>query len=240
MGRAWTLASTRLSKRKAATILTIEGLASEWQQLQPEAAATADPLEQLHPLQQAFVTHGATQCGFCTPGLILQAKTLLDENPTHDDDAIKHCLKDTYCRCTGYIAVLSAVRAAATKMQGGELPGPTLPQVMEPLESVGQPLAWPDAIEKVTGEAKYTDDYVFPGMLHGATLRSAHPHARIVSIDPSAALAMPGVRAVLTHKDVPGDPCHGLVENDWPVFAGGQYPARVRCGRPAGVGGGRE
>ena len=112
-------------KAQGATILTIEGLAAEWQQGQPGSAPTAlDPLEQLHPLQQAFVTHGATQCGFCTPGLILQAKTLLDENPNPDDDAIKHCLKDTYCRCTGYVAVLSAVRAAATKMQGGELPGP--------------------------------------------------------------------------------------------------------------------
>lgn len=215
-------------KAQGATILTIEGLATEWQQGQQAAGAAIadDPLEQLHPLQQAFVTHGATQCGFCTPGLILQAKTLLDENPNPGDDAIKHCLKDTYCRCTGYIAVLSSVRAAATKLQGGELPGPTLPEVMEPLENVGQPLARPDAIEKVTGQAKYTDDYVFPGMLHAATLRSAHPHAHIVSIDSSAALAMPGVRIVLTYKDVTGDPRHGLVENDWPVFAGGDYAAR--------------
>jgi aerobic-type carbon monoxide dehydrogenase small subunit (CoxS/CutS family) len=216
-------------KAQGATILTIEGLAPEWQQCRHDAGttnATSDPLEQLHPLQQAFVTHGATQCGFCTPGLILQAKTLLDENPNPDDDAIKHSLKDTYCRCTGYVAVLSAVRAAAAKLRGGELTGPTLPQVMEPLQNVGQPLARPDAIEKVTGQTLYADDYHFPGMLHGATLRSAHPHARIVSIDTSAALVLPGVHAVLTHKDIPGDPRHGLVENDWPVFAGGNYAAR--------------
>jgi CO/xanthine dehydrogenase Mo-binding subunit/aerobic-type carbon monoxide dehydrogenase small subunit (CoxS/CutS family) len=211
-------------KAQDATILTIEGLAPAWQQEQGEVSA--GPLEQLHPLQQAFVTHGATQCGFCTPGLILQAKTLLDENPHASDDEIKHCLKDTYCRCTGYIAILSAVRAAATKLRGEELPGPVLPEVMEPLESVGQPLARPDAIEKVTGEAKYADDYDFPGMLHGATLRSAHPHARILEIDTSDARAFPGVHAVLTYKDVPGDPRHGLVENDWPVFAGGDFPAR--------------
>jgi xanthine dehydrogenase molybdenum-binding subunit len=213
-------------KAQGANVLTIEGLASEWQQTHADAAAAIDPLERLHPLQQAFVKHGATQCGFCTPGLILQAKTLLDENPTPDDHDIKHCLKDTYCRCTGYISILEAVRAAATKMQGGEITAPTLPEVMEPLQQVGQPLARPDAIEKVTGEAKYADDYAFPGMLHGATLRSAHPHARILEIDTSEALTQPGVVTVLTYKDVPGDPRHGLVENDWPVFAGGDYPAR--------------
>jgi xanthine dehydrogenase molybdenum-binding subunit len=173
-----------------------------------------------------FVQHGATQCGFCTPGLILQAKTLLDENPAPNDDEIKHCLKDTYCRCTGYVTVMSAVRAAAAKMQGREPAMHALPEVMEPLDQIGQPLARPDAVEKVTGRAKYADDYTFAGMLHGATLRSAHPHARILEIDTSEALAQPGVVAVLTHKDVPGDPRHGLVENDWPVFAGGDYPAR--------------
>ena len=213
-------------KAQGASVLTIEGLAHAWQQQNHEAAGAVDPLEQLHPLQQAFVMQGATQCGFCTPGLILQAKTLLDENPNPDDEAIKHCLKDTYCRCTGYVSVLHAVRAAAQKMQGGEMSVPVLPEVMEPLEQVGQPLARPDAIEKVTGQAKYTDDYTFPGMLHGATLRSAHPHARILSIDTRAALSQPGVVAVLTYKDVPGDPRHGLVENDWPVFAGGDYPVR--------------
>lgn len=203
-------------KAQGATVLTIEGLA-------PRDAAE---LDQLHPLQQAFVVHGATQCGFCTPGLILQAKTLLDENPDPSDDDIKHCLKDTYCRCTGYTSILSAVRAAAAKARTGDLPGPELPGVMTPLESVGQPAARPDAIDKVTGRARYTDDYTFPGLLHAATLRSAHPHARIVAIDAAAARALPGVQAVLTHADVPGDPRHGLVENDWPVFAGGKYPAR--------------
>lgn len=213
-------------KAQGATLLTIEGVAAEWQQQHQEVAQAVDPLAQLHPLQQSFVTHGATQCGFCTPGLILQAKTLLDENPAPDDDAIKHCLKDTYCRCTGYVSILSAVRAAAQKMRGDVEDAPTLPTVMTPLESVGQPLARPDAIEKVTGKAMYADDYAFRGMAHGATLRSAHPHARILEIDTRDALAQPGVLTVLTYKDVSGDPRHGLVENDWPVFAGGDFPAR--------------
>ena len=133
----------------------------------------------LHPLQQAFVAHGATQCGFCTPGFIMQAKTLLDANPDPTDEEIKHCLKDTYCRCTGYASILTAIKAAAEQMRTGHLPLPQLPETVEPLEAVGQPLPRPDAIAKVTGQALYTDDYLFAGMLHGATLRSAaspRPH----------------------------------------------------------------
>ncbi|MEZ4639393.1 MAG: molybdopterin cofactor-binding domain-containing protein [Caldilineaceae bacterium] len=200
-------------KAQGADVLTIEGLAG------------ADG-SNLHPLQEAFVVHGATQCGFCTPGFIMQAKTLLDENADPSDAEIKECLKDTFCRCTGYKSILSAVKAAGEKMRTGHLPLPEIPDVVEPLEQIGKPHARPDAVEKVIGIALYTDDYLFDGMLHGATLRSAYPHARIVGMDTSKAQALPGVHAVLTHEDVPGDPRHGLVENDWPVFAGGKYPAR--------------
>ena len=218
-------------KAQDAEILTIEGLAQSWQQQSTNSQVTnqpisQSPLDELHPLQQAFVTHGATQCGFCTPGLILQAKTLLDENLDPSEEEIKHCLKDTYCRCTGYKAVISAVKAAATALRTNHLPGPELPQVVEPLEQVGKPLYRPDAVEKVTGKALYADDFQFDGMLYGVTLRSQYPHARILGIDATQAKAVPGVQAVLTYADVPGDPRHGLVENDWPVFAGGKYPAR--------------
>jgi xanthine dehydrogenase molybdenum-binding subunit len=148
----------------------------------------------------------------------------VDENP--DDEAIKHCLKDTYCRCTGYTSVLTAVHAAAEYMRTGQLPLPTLPGTVEPLEQIGKAIPRPDAIAKVTGAALYSDDYLFEGMLHGATLRSEYPHARILEIDTTAALAAPGVQAVLTWRDIPGAPRHGLVENDWPAFAGGPNPAR--------------
>ena len=69
--------------------------------------------ERLHPLQQAFVDHGAVQCGFCTPGLIMTGKALLDQKAEPTDDDIKHALKDTYCRCTGYISVINAIKDAA-------------------------------------------------------------------------------------------------------------------------------
>ena len=101
-------------KAQGADVLTIEGLA---QTRQGEEAL------ELHPLQSAFVEHGATQCGFCTPGFIMQAKTLLDENPEPSEVEIKECLKDTYCRCTGYQAIISSVKAASVFMRTGRMDG---------------------------------------------------------------------------------------------------------------------
>jgi xanthine dehydrogenase molybdenum-binding subunit len=220
-------------KAQNTEVLTIEGVAATWQspnlpisQSQEMEQWSDSEIEELHPLQQAFVQHGATQCGFCTPGFIMQAKTLLDANPDPTDDEIKHCLKDTYCRCTGYVSIVNAVKAAAEKMRTGHLPEPVLPDHVEPLTHIGRAIPRPDAVEKVTGKAMYADDYQFANTLYGATLRSEHPHARILNIDASAALALPGVHCVLTQKDIPGELRHGLVEYDWPAFAGGDYPAR--------------
>jgi xanthine dehydrogenase molybdenum-binding subunit len=84
---------------------------------------------------------------------------------------------------------------------------------------IGRPLPRPDAVLKVTGKALYSDDFAFPGMLHARTLRAKYPHARILSIDTSKAKALPGVHAVLTADDVPGDKNHGLVIQDWPALA---------------------
>lgn len=84
-------------------ILTVEGLANNGQ---------------LHPLQQAFVDHGAIQCGFCTPGMLLSAKALLDENPQPTQAEVKEALSGNLCRCTGYVKIIEAVEAAAQKMKG--------------------------------------------------------------------------------------------------------------------------
>src|SRR5258708_25823608 len=86
------------------------------------------------------------------------------------------------------------------------------------LKGAGQSLPSQEAVAKVTGRALYTDDYTFPGMLFARTLRAAYPHARILSIDTSEAKALPGVRAVLTHKDEPGRNRHGLVHLDLPAL----------------------
>ncbi len=206
-------------KAQGRRILTIEGLA--------RSASDGDAIASLHPLQRAFLEQGATQCGFCTPGVIMMASALLDRQPRPSDDDIRHALKDTFCRCTGYTSILAAVKQAAAELSGsGALPDTTLPATRAPLAVVGRPLPRPDAVEKVTGAARYTDDYVFPGMLYARTLRSAQPHARIVRLDTRRAKTLPGVRAVLTWEEVPGLPKHGLVELDWPVLAGGPEPAR--------------
>ena len=191
-------------KAQGAHIVTVEGLARDGK---------------LHPLQQAFIDHGAVQCGFCTPGLLMTSKALVDSTPDPTDELIKHALKDTYCRCTGYVSVIAAVKDAAGRLRG-EAPDTTsiLPTTRTPLKVVGKPLPRPDAVAKVTGAAKYADDYAFPGMLYARTLRAGVPHARIKHIDTSRAKALPGVVAVLTHEDVPGHKTHGLVHDDWPVL----------------------
>lgn len=193
-------------KAGGAEVTTIEGLGREGE---------------LHPLQQAFVRGGAPQCGFCMPGVILTAKALIDENPDPTDADIKAALKDTYCRCAGYSFIVQAIQAGAQAVRTGQ-PVPDgfypLPEVRAPLKVIGQPLPRPDAVAKVTGEARYTDDYTFPGMLHARTLRAAHPHALIRHIDVSRARALPGVHAVLTHADIPGEKNHGLVIADWPAL----------------------
>jgi selenium-dependent xanthine dehydrogenase len=189
---------------------------------QGAAVTTIEGLEQdgdLHPLQRAFVEHGAVQCGFCTPGLIMTAKALLDANPDPTEHDIKVALKDTYCRCTGYTSVINAIQSAASDLRGeGAKPWRGI-ATQEPLQAVGRPVPPQEIVDKVTGRAKFTDDYAPPGMLFGRTLRAAYPHARIVRIDTARAKALPGVCAVLTYQDVPGDNIHGLIFDDWPVLA---------------------
>ncbi|MGA9348046.1 MAG: molybdopterin cofactor-binding domain-containing protein [Anaerolineae bacterium] len=168
---------------------------------------------ELHPLQKAFIEHGAVQCGFCTPGMIMAAKALLDAHPQPTDEEIKQALKRNLCRCTGYTRVIQAIRGTT------EGKPPQLPATETPLAAVGRSLPRPDARAKVTGQATFAADLYFEGMLHAKVLRSKHPHARILRVDTSRAKALPGVAAVLTAEDVPGAKNHGLVRPDWPVLA---------------------
>lgn len=190
-------------KAQGRHIQTIEGLADG---------------ETLHPLQREFIRHGAVQCGFCTPGLIMTASALLTENPEPGVEDIKHALKDTYCRCTGYSSVIQAIQSAARDRHGAEPLPVNEPEVDEPMDVISRSVSPQQVVEKVTGKALYTDDITFPGMLFARTLRSPLPHARIRSIHTEQAKKVPGVQAVLTHADVPGENLHGLVYRDWPVL----------------------
>jgi putative selenate reductase molybdopterin-binding subunit len=140
-----------------------------------------------HPMQQAFLDAQAFQCGFCTAGMIMTCVSL---NQAQRQD-LGVSLKGNLCRCTGYRAIEDALNgrtnveeAAAGTAFGRSLPAPAGPRV-------------------VRGMARYTFDTAMEGMLHIKLLRSPHPHARIILIDKSGALKLPGVHAVLTHEDAP-------------------------------------
>ena len=193
------------------TIVTIEGLA---QRVHDEM--------KLHPLQEAFIEHGAVQCGFCIPGQIMTAHALLKRNPDPNSDEVRFALKDTLCRCAGYPSIENAILAAAQALQTGEpVQKPThIPDSIHNHKIVGHSHLRPEAVEKVTGEAVYTDDLVFDGMLFAKTRRAMIPHGFLKKLDISKAKALPGVVAVLTAYDIPAERNHGLVIFDWPVMVG--------------------
>ncbi|MCL4275236.1 MAG: molybdopterin-dependent oxidoreductase [Anaerolineales bacterium] len=193
------------------TLVTIEGLA---QRVHEEM--------KLHPLQEAFVEHGAVQCGFCIPGQIMTAYALLKRNPDPNSDDIRFALKDTLCRCAGYPSIENAILAAAQALQTGEpVQKPThIPDSIHDHKTVGRKHLRPEAVEKVTGEAIFTDDLKFDGMLYAKAKRAMIPHGFLTKLDISKAKALPGVVAILTAEDVPAEKNHGLVIFDWPVMIG--------------------
>ena len=174
----------------------------------------------LHPLQEAFVKHGAVQCGFCTPGQIMTAAALLAENPQPTTQDIKYALTDTLCRCGAYPAIISAIQAAAENINQGTPIEPPIFDDIAHMDVIGQVIKRPEAVAKVTGEAIFTDDLQFPGMLVGATLRAGIPHGIVKNINIDKAKQVEGVHAVLTAADIPGRVNHGLVIYDWPALIG--------------------
>ena len=198
-------------------ILTIEGLAA---QAGGNGASTQNE-SKLHPLQEAFIKYGAVQCGFCIPGQLMTAYALLRRNPEPSEIQIRQALKDTLCRCAGYPTIVSAIQAAARTLNTGEpLQSPVLPPTSVPLEVIGTVQVRPDAVDKVTGKALFTDDLKFEDMLHARAKRAMLPHAIVRSIDVSKARKLPGVVVVLTAEDIPGEVNHGLVIYDWPTLVG--------------------
>ncbi|MDH4220400.1 MAG: 2Fe-2S iron-sulfur cluster-binding protein, partial [Candidatus Aminicenantes bacterium] len=155
----------------------------------------------LHPLQRAFINHGAVQCGFCSPGMILSAYSLIQRVPNPSEEDIKEALSGNLCRCTGYKRIMEAIKN--WKKYEGTVEPPLDSQDLDKYATVGKSLPRVDAADKVTGRAKYTADLYFENMLYGKILTSPIAHGRIKSIDTSKAEALPGVKLVLTGKDVP-------------------------------------
>ncbi len=192
------------------TITTIEGLAEK-----------KDGKVKLHPLQDAFVKHGAVQCGFCIPGQIMTSYALLQHKSKPTPGDIRHALKETLCRCAGYPAIERSILAAARSLEtGAPVEGPQLSPSAVESQVVGRVQTRPDAQEKVTGSAIFTDDLAFDNMLFASVHRSGVPHAIVKSINIEKAASLPGVISVLTAKDIPGEHNHGLVIYDWPVMVG--------------------
>lgn len=157
----------------------------------------------------AFAATGALQCGFCTPGILVRVKALIDKKGsdlTRDDAA--RFLGAHLCRCTGYSKILDAVEVLAS----GSSPEAIVPQ------GVGTRGIRYEATELALGDRDYVDDIRVPGMLHGALRLADHARADVVSIDTAAARAVPGVEGVFTAADLPGDLRVGIIYTDWPVF----------------------
>ena len=195
-----------VAKAHGATIETVEALAQTGE---------------LSVLQTAFHKAGASQCGYCIPGMVMAATAALRANPFADREEIKERLGGNICRCTGYQKIFDAVELARD-VQNGRLPATALMETETEDAVIGKAVRRIDAPSKVSGRLRYAADMTMPGMLHVQVLRSPHAHARIVSIDMSAAEAMDGVEGVITCADVPGVDGFGVFVNDQPIMARGK------------------
>ena len=188
--------SCQVSMEKVAgrTVTTLEGI----------------PDDERDRMASCMSAHGALQCGFCTPGVLVRVKSLIDKKGAGlDRDTAARHLGANLCRCTGYVKILDAVESLAK----GE-PGPPL----EPGTSVGARGSRYQSDALALGDRGFVDDIVVDGMRHAALALTEHTRADVVGIDTSAAKAAPGVVEVLTAADVPGEIHVGIIHTDWPVF----------------------
>jgi aldehyde oxidoreductase len=192
-GKAQVSCQLSLTRAAGRSITTVEGL---------------EPAE-AERYANVFAATGALQCGFCTPGIVMRAKALVDKKGAdlEREDAARF-LGAHLCRCTGYVKILDAVDALAKgKDMVSELP-----------VRIGESGHKYEARELALGSRGYVDDVRLPGMLHAAVKLTDHARARVLSIDTSAALALAGVEAVFTAADIPGTLRVGILYKDWPVM----------------------
>ena len=157
----------------------------------------------------AFGEAGAVQCGFCIPGMVLCGKALLDKCPDPTDEQIRFAIRNNYCRCTGYVKIIAAIRLAGKILREGKIPLPSATDW-----KIGSRVHRLDVEEKVLGYGKFPDDFYVDGMCYGSAVRSKYARARVLSIDATAAKKLPGVIAVLTAEDIPGENKIGHLKHD--------------------------
>ena len=204
-------------------VVTLEGLPEETRRI----------------LGEAFVLEGGVQCGFCIPGILVRASSLMRQEVTDDRGAIAKALDGHLCRCTGYGRIIDAIQTAGeARRNGGRLPrkeprqhfffGEELGLTRNPAfanlggngngHGIGRSVSRLGGFEQALGETAFVDDMRAPGMLHGAMVLTGHPRARILKIHTDDAAAMPGVVRIFTAADVPGTRATGLNDPDQPVF----------------------
>ncbi len=188
---------TKMNKIEGKSVTTTEGL-GEYRQ---------------NVFADSFVKEGGVQCGFCIPGIVMQANNLINHNPDPSRSDIEKCLTPHLCRCTGYKKIVTAIENAAEAIRNEE--EIEMPDVGG---GIGTRLPKYQAQDLVLGQHRYVDDIRIDGMRIGALKFSDHPRAVIKSMDLSAARAHPGVLRVFTADDVPGDRFIGLIKQDWPLM----------------------
>jgi xanthine dehydrogenase molybdenum-binding subunit len=195
-GRAVVSCAQPADRFEGRDVLTLEGLSAE------RRAGWAE----------AFVDAGASQCGYCSPGIVMKAEAMLERMPRPSDADVARALAGNLCRCTGYARIVEAIQGVAAERVGLGRRSPSVAR------GVGAPGPRYQGHEQVLGELPFVGDLEVEGMLHAAVRFSDHPRAVVRRIDTTAAARAPGVVRVVTWRDVPGERICGLVERDWPVL----------------------
>lgn len=184
----------QMAKLEGKEIITVEGLSPREKEV----------------YSYAFAKCGAVQCGFCIPGMVISAKALIDKNPDPTRTEAAFAIRNNICRCTGYRKIIDGILLSA-KMLRENLPVPTEDEEGR----MGDRIRRIDAADKVLGKAEFADDIYLEGMIYGKAVRAAYPRARVLSINTEKAKALPGVLAVFTAEDIPGENKIGHIKHDW-------------------------
>jgi aldehyde oxidoreductase len=209
------------------------------EQLQGHEVTTLEgiPDEMRRVLAEAFVLEGGVQCGFCIPGIVVRASSLLQNGQASSRESIEKALDGHLCRCTGYVRIVDAIQTAGEAWNDHHEMPRTEPRrhfyfgeefglkrrlipTGDGKSGVGASVSRYGGIDQVLGDKLFVDDMRAPGMLHGAMVLSPHPRARVLGIATSAALAMPGAVRIFTAADVWGQRGTGMVYPDLPIFVG--------------------
>ena len=192
-GKARVACQMSMERIESTSIITLEGI---------------DEKER-EQYSSAFAAHGALQCGFCIPGIVVRAKALVDKKggEVSRNDLERH-LGAHLCRCTGYTKILEAIESVAAKETPTEVP----------VGGIGSCNRKYEAEELALGDRPYIDDLRPEGLLHGAVHLASYARADVLKIDTTKAEAIKGVHQVFTAADVPGALRVGIIHTDWPIF----------------------